>query len=258
MIGALRGLTLLVSVLALGGCVSTGAERRTADAGSPQEAARINTDLGIGYYRQGRTEMALERLERAVEQDSRYPRAYAALAVIYQQIGENEQAEGAFRNALRLSDRNPDLQNSYAVFLCNEGRYREADDYFNRAARDRLYATPEVALTNAGVCMREQDEIEAAEAYFRTALERNPRFPDALMQMTSLSLQAENLMGARAFLQRYFAAAPVSAEALWMGVQVERALGDQRSAREYAQRLREDFADSVQTRELLESERDGR
>lgn len=256
--GVLRGAALLLTALLLGACVGTGADRRTDTGGSSQEAARINTDLGIGYFHQGRTEMALERLERAVEQDNRYPRAYAALAVVYQQIGETEQAERAFRSALRLSGRDPDLQNSYGVFLCNEGRYREADDYFNRAARDRLYTTPEVALTNAGVCMVEQGKAQQAEAYFRSALERNPRFPDALMQMTSLSLQAENLMGARAFLQRYFAAAPVSAEALWMGVQVERALGDLRTAGEYASRLREDFADSAQTRELLESERDGR
>ncbi|MCC5870152.1 MAG: type IV pilus biogenesis/stability protein PilW [Gammaproteobacteria bacterium] len=253
-----RAAAVVLTALVLAACVSTGPDRRSDGAGSSEEAARINTDLGIGYFRQGRTEMALERLERAVEQDSRYPRAYAALAVIYQQIGETDKAERAFRSALRLSGRDPDLQNSYAVFLCNEGRYREADDFFNRAARDRLYATPEVALTNAGVCMREQGKTEQAEAYFRSALERNPRFPDALMQMTSLSLQADNLMGARAFLQRYFAAAPVSAEALWMGVQVERALGDLRTAGEYASRLREDFADSAQTRELLESERDGR
>ena len=251
-----RAAMLLVAALALGACVSTGADRRSDSAGSTREAARINTDLGIGYFRQGRIEMALERLERAVEQDSRYPRAYAALAVVYQQLGETQQAESAFRNALRLSGRDPDLQNSYGVFLCNEGRYGEADDYFNRAVRDRLYGAPEVALTNAGVCMREQGETDRAEAYFRAALARNPRFPDALMQMTSLSLQAENLMAARAFLERYFAAAPVSAEALWMGVQVERALGDQRAAGEYAQRLREDFADSAQTRELLEVERD--
>ncbi len=256
--GASRVATLVLAALMLGGCVSTGADRRTDSPASAQEAARINTDLGIGYFRQGRTEMAIERLERALEQDSRYSPAYSALAVIYQQIGETERAERAFRSALRLSDRNPDLQNSYGVFLCNEGRYREADDFFNRAARDRLYTTPEVALSNAGVCMREQGRVEEAEAYFRSALERNSRFPDALMQMTSLSLQADNLMGARAFLQRYFAAAPVSAEALWMGVQVERALGDLRTADEYAQRLREDFADSAQARELLDAQRDGR
>lgn len=250
---------LLVALALLGtGCATTGDRPRTESAASREEAARINTDLGIGYFRQGRMELALERLTRAVEQDRRYGRAHAALAVLYQQLDETDDAERHFRIALRLSERDPELWNTYGVFLCGQQRFDEAEGFFRRAAQDRLYPRPELPLTNAGVCMGEKGDAAAAEAYFREALERNPRFSEALIKMAGLSLDGGNLMGARAFLQRYFAAAPVSAEALWLGVRVERALGDERTAREYAARLREDFADSVQARQLLESQRDER
>lgn len=246
----------LFAALLVAGCAGSGGQPRSS-ATSGTEAARINTDLGIGYFRQGRTDLAMERLLRAVEQDARYARAHAALAVVYQEIDEPADAERHFRSALRLSDRDPELANTYGVFLCSRERYREAREQFARAARDRLYRTPEVALTNAGVCMRQAGDAEQAERYFRDALQRNPRFPDALLQMTSLSLQGGNFMGARAFLQRYFAAAPVTAESLWLGVQVERSLGDQRTAEQYARRLREDFADSEQARQLQGSMADG-
>ena len=253
-VAALLGAALLGS-----GCATTGDRAPRTEAGASQEeAARINTDLGISYFRQGRIELALERLTRAVEQDRRYARAHAALAVVYQQLEEPADAERHFRAALRLSERDPELWNTYGVFLCGQGRFDEAEGFFRRASRDRLYPRPDLVLTNAGMCMREKGDLEAAEGYLREALERNPRFPEALLQMASLSLTTNNLMGARAFLQRYFAASAVSAESLWLGVQIERGLGDERTAREYASRLRDDFADSAQARELLESQRDER
>lgn len=255
----LLAMALVAAALLGGGCTTTGERSSRTEAGaSREEAARVNTDLGIGYFRQGRVELALERLTRAVEQDRRYARAHAALAVVYQQLEEPADAERHFRAALRLSERDPELWNTYGVFLCGQGRFDEAEDFFRRAARDRLYPQPELVLTNAGMCMRQKGDLEAAERYLREALQRNPRFPEALLQMASLSLTTDNLMASRAFLQRYFAVSPVSAEALWLGVQVERGLGDERTAREYAARLREDFADSVQARELLESLRDER
>jgi type IV pilus assembly protein PilF len=252
----IRAALLAAALVLLAGCMTTGDERRSEAAASPEEAARINTDLGIGYLRQGRTDLALERLQRAVDQDRSYARAHASLAVVYQQLGESVDAERHFRTALRLTGRDPELQNTYGAFLCGEGRYREADEFFNRAADDRRYHTPAVALTNAGVCMRQQNDAARAEAYFRAALQRDPRFPDALLQLASLTLQGQNPFAARAFLERYFAVAPASAESLWLGVQLERTLGDERAARAYAGRLREDFADSPQAAELRESERD--
>jgi type IV pilus assembly protein PilF len=238
---------LVALALTLGGCVGGGTSQPRT---SSEQAARLNTDLGLGYYQQGRLDIALERLERAVSQDPRFAPAHSSLALVYEALEQTADAERHFRTALRLSERDAGLLNTYAVFLCRQGRHGEAEDYFRRAADDRLYRTPEVALTNAGVCLSEVPDLERAEQYLREALQHNPQFPDALLQMASVSHERENHMAARAFLERYLNAGAATAQALLLGVRVERALGDEQAAGDYAQRLRRDFPDSAEARSV--------
>jgi type IV pilus assembly protein PilF len=60
-------------------------------------------------------------------------------------------------------------------------------------------------------------------------------------------------MQARAYLQRYSAIAQLNARALWLGVQIERQLGDRDAEASYALQLQKNFPDSQQTKQLLES-----
>jgi len=46
-----------------------------------------------------------------------------------------------------------------------------------------------------------------------------------------------------------------SPASLWLGVRIERGLGNQAQAQHYAQRLKAEYPAAVQTKELLESER---
>src|SRR5690606_30779618 len=121
------------------------------------------------------------------------------------------------RRATQLEPSNPAAANSYAVFLCRQGNWRQAEPYFRRAVENPRYPTPAAALTNAGVCARDAgNDLEAAEQYFRAALSRNPSFPDALYNMMDLSYRAENYLQARAFLQRYMDASQPTSAVLWL------------------------------------------
>jgi type IV pilus assembly protein PilF len=110
-----------------------------------------------------------------------------------------------------------------------------------------------VALTNAAVCTRRQGDLSQAETYLRRALDRNRRYPMGLGQMALVSFERGNSMSARAYLQRYMAVAEPSSEMLWLGVRVERDLGDDRAEREYAELLRTRFPDSLEVQMLQES-----
>lgn len=243
--------TAAALVLVLAGCVTTDtgtAERK----GSPEEAARINYELGAEYMRQGNLELARERLERAVAQDPELAPARSALALIYDKQGDTELADDQYRRALRLAPNDGGVQNTYAVFLCKRQRYDEAVEYFTRAASNSRYGTPEAALTNAGVCLLQKPDQVAAENYFRRALQRNPGYSEALLQMADLSLERGNFLRARAFVQRYLAQHPPSAEILWIGVRAERALGDREAAARHAASLETRFPSSAQALQLLE------
>jgi type IV pilus assembly protein PilF len=68
-------------------------------------------------------------------------------------------------------------------------------------------------------------------------------------------LQQANYMPARAFLERYLEVSKTSPATLWLGVRIERGLGNKAGANNYAARLKNEYPTAVETRELLESER---
>jgi len=68
-----------------------------------------------------------------------------------------------------------------------------------------------------------------------------------------VSFERGNQLSARAYLQRYLAVAEPTPDMLWLGVRVERDLGDSRAEQGYAQLLRNKFPDSVEVQMLQES-----
>lgn len=239
-----------VLAMCLAACTSSQANEKISD----KDAARYNVQLGISYLQRNDLESAREKLERAVQQDPSLPSAHAALGILYERAGDMEKAGEHLRRAARLAPDDANMANSYGGFLCRRGQRDEGMRYFEAAAKNAYYRTPETALTNAGVCARGKPDFDAAEHYFRAALERNPSYPEALLQIADLNVERGEAMPARAFLQRYEAVGPATPASLWLGRRIEQLDGDARSAAQYAQRLRKEFPDSPQARRLA---RDG-
>jgi len=245
-----------VAILALGlaqGCVTTTSSVNPA---SPEQAAIRNLDLGVAYMRQGRPDLAVSSLQEAIEFNPRLAPAHSTIALVYEQLDDPESAEEHYRRATQLSPDDGSAANSYAVFLCRNDRWRDAERYFRRAADSSGYATPAVALTNAGVCARSAGELDDAETYFREALERDAIASDALYHLADLSLQSEDYLSARAFTQRYLASTASNPEVLLICVQVERRLGAVAAAQQCAQQLRNGFPNSAEVARLNALESD--
>lgn len=216
---------VVVLVLLCQGCISTttttsSSSSTRAPASSDEDAAIANLNLGVGYLTQGRAELAVGILERALSFDPRLADAHSSIAVAYDQLGRSEEAEEHYRRATRLEPNNPGAANSYAVFLCRNDRW---DD---------------------------------AERYFREALARNPGYSDALFHMTDLALQDKNFLQARAFMQRYLETATANPEILWLCFQIEQQLDSPTRAQACATRLRDQFPDSAEATRLFRLERD--
>jgi type IV pilus assembly protein PilF len=118
-----------------------------------------------------------------------------------------------------------------------------------------LYKTPEMAYVNAGMCARNGGDLAAAEKHFRQALAVSPRFAEALFQLADIEHEQKNYMSARAFLERYMEVGRTTPASLWLGVRIERGLGNTAVAQHYAQRLKREYPNANQTRALVESER---
>lgn len=244
---AARYVLCILSGLALSACASNGDVPATADL---KAAARINTQLGVDYMRKDQMDLALVKLKRAVDQDPEYALAHSSLAFAYAKSGEAEKAEREYRKAISLESDNATIRNNFGVFLCGQGNQAEARRMFMDAARDKSYSTPEAAWTNAGVCSRQNKDLETAENDFREALKINAEFPDALSQMADIAYQRKDYLRARGFLQRYSTVAGDTPAVLWIGLMTERKLGDLVSARQYEKKLKRDFPESDEAKTL--------
>ncbi len=243
------------AVALLPACASTttsGREARTSDAA----AATANVNLGAEYLRRGRATVAVDVLRRALAIEPRHAGAHLTIALAYGALGELELAETHHRRALSLDSGNAAAQNGYAVFLCRQDRWPDAEPLFREAADNPDYETPEAALSNAGTCARNANDPESALKYFREALRIDPVYPDALANMLDIAWQNGDYIEARSWLHRSLAARPADAGLLLHCVRIERELADAGAAERCAMRLRDDFPDSVEFAQIRESARD--
>jgi type IV pilus assembly protein PilF len=214
------------------------------------EAARVHTELGQKYMQQGKLEIALQNLNKALAYDGNYADAHTVIAVLYERIGDQKQAEEHYRRAAQIKSKGGNELNNYGTFLCKIGRYDEAAGYFDRAIADPFYKTPDVALTNAGTCLLKSGRKEQAEASLRKALELAPNNAEALFQLAEVLYEKGEYFKARAFMQRFEAVGQARPESLMLGRNIELRLGNAGAASDYTRRLLQSFPESQQAREL--------
>ena len=217
------------------------------------EVAEANINLGMEYMKQGDYTKALEKLKKAQAADPGFPSVYNALGLLYQQLGEADKAEQNYKRALNLNASDPSTLNNYGFFLCQSGRYEEAEAAFLKAADNPLYKTPEIAISNAGTCALINGYTEVAETHFRNALKINSRIPTVLIQMSELSYNQGKYLNARGYLQRYLAIDKHTPKSLWLGIRIERELGDKDALSSYALLLRNNYPESEEAQLLRES-----
>ena len=160
-------------------------------------------------------------------------------------------AADRYRQAVRVDPDSYDARNAYAVFLCRQRRFNDAVKQFDRALRNTTHDTTHVIYTNAGACMTQKPDFEQAESYFRSALKVRPIHAEALIQMAALKFKTKECLQSRAFLQRFLASNTTSPGVLYLGVQVEGCLEDDRAETDYMNQLLREFPDSPEARRVV-------
>lgn len=224
------------------------AERTVKD---PRSRAKVHTELGALYFQDGNVPVAMEELTVAIYIDPTYAPAYSMRALVHHFLKEPNHAEDNFREALRHAPDDPEIANNYGWFLCQNGRGKEAMPQFERALRNRLYQTPERAHLNAGQCAMAMGRLDVARDHLDQAHRLTGGSPMVTLQLAELDYRAGLFDAARVRLAELVRRVEPNAEALWLGVRVERKLGDRETEMSYAAQLRRRFPASKEYQELL-------
>jgi type IV pilus assembly protein PilF len=222
---------------------------KTAEV-SPKDRAKLHAELAAGYYERGQMDIALDELGDATKLDPENANVFNIYGLVYAVMGENAKAEQNFQRALQLSPQDSEIRHNWGWYLCTHGRAQESIAQFDQAVRNPLYKTPEIALVNAGRCSASLGDTAAAEQYFKRALAVSPGNPNAAYGLSLIAYRASRYDEARGWLRPAVLQANPAPEALYLGVCLERKLGDRQAEMSFTSQLKNRYPDSAETKAL--------
>lgn len=225
------------------GCV-TETNDPLAQNRDPAKAARIYVEAGTRYLQSRQMENASRTLKRAYEIAPEDPAVNNALALFYTLEGEEEQVVKHYEKALAADPNFSQARNNYAAYLYEKGHYDQAIQHLEKVVKDYQYARRFTAFENLGICYLREGDKEAASAAFNRALQLNPNLPTSLLEMAELSLAEGNNLLASKYLAKYESISQPTAKQLWLGIRLQRILGDKNKLSSYELALKNLFPGS--------------
>lgn len=230
-------------LMVMAGICLTGCVQKTTYSGTEQAvveptydavaAARERIALGLTYLRRGDMTQAKFNLDKALKQAPDLDEAHLAQAYYFETVSDTEQAERAYQRALSVNRNNADAANNYGVFLCRQGRFKDADTWMRRAVNNPDYIRQAQTYENLGICAREAGWNDKALTYFEQALNYDPRRAASLLEVAELAFAGEQSAKARKYLGRYHDSGNESPQSLLLGVELALEAEDTDAARRY-------------------------
>jgi type IV pilus assembly protein PilF len=237
----MKAVSIMVMTFLLVACAQTS-QRSDYDEpnnrSDPNSPAMLNVRMGVAYFERQDYDSAIEKLKRAIAIDPKLAIAHSALALVYSTMGAGKEAANHYKASVKYAPNDPIILNNYGTFLCQQGDYKKALEFYRRTLANPFYKTPETVHENAGVCLMKDDLFAEAERHFRAALAINPEMNVALYNMAIISAGQDQPLKARAFIQRLSRLQSLDERLLTVAYQVERKLGNQQEANKYLTQLK--------------------
>ncbi len=240
---------VLIALLGVVGCASKSGDSggRTTDIATESDEsearkrARIRMELAIGYFEQGKTNIALDELKQVIASDPTFPDAYSLRGLIYMRLNDTGQAEESFRRALLLNPRDGNTLHNYGWLQCQQLRYAEADKLFDQALSNPQYGDRAKTFMTQGICSVRRGQLQQAEGSFLRAYELDAANPVTGFNLANLLFRRADFARAQFYIRRLNNSEFANAESLWLGMKVEQRLNDQVALMQLGEQLRKRF-----------------
>jgi type IV pilus assembly protein PilF len=232
-------LALAIAPLILIGCVTVDSNPKPEAIANDQQRAESRIALGLGYLEQGNMVQAKENLELALQHSPRYYRAQLSLAHYYEQVGEDQIASRWYARSLREHPTNGSVLNNYGVFLCKQGEFKRADDFFNRAIKQPRYYLISTSYENAALCALKAQQTDKAIYYLQRTLDHDPNRVQSMLRLSQLEIETEQYQQARVRLLKFHQKYGVKQSSLRLLIELESKAGNQAIEQKYRVKLEE-------------------
>lgn len=137
----------------------------------PQTELANKVRMAQGYFRAGRTTLALEAIQEAIDLDPSNPGLHNFSGQIHFVAGRYPEAEAAYEEALRLDPYLTDAHNNLGALYAETGRPSLAEQEYLSALKDASYPTPQKVYMNLGSLYASQGRDDEALGMLRRAVE---------------------------------------------------------------------------------------
>ena len=247
LVAALPWAALLAGAITVSGCATPQAEPTQDsvvtefDEPESRKRARIRMELAVGYFEQGKTNIALDELKQVIAIDPSYADAYNLRGLIYMQLNDARLAEESFRRAVVLNPRDANTLHNLGWLQCQQRRFDEADQTFQQALGNPLYPERAKTLMAQGLCQARAGKSEVAERTLAKAYELDAGNPIVGYNLANLLFARGDMPRAQFYIRRLNNSELANAESLWLGIKVERKLGDKLAMAQLADQLKKRF-----------------
>ncbi|WP_326542653.1 type IV pilus biogenesis/stability protein PilW [Pseudorhodoferax sp.] len=257
---AWTGALAVLGALQLAGCATPGGPRASEPSGvvipseesEARKRARVRLELASRYFDQGQTTVALEEVKLALATDPGFAEAFNLRGLIYMRLSDQALAEDSFRQALRLTPREPGTAHNYGWLLCQQGKLEQALVQFAIALEYPTYPDKAKTWLAQGMCQQQAGQASEAERSFVRSYELDPSNPITGYNLAQSLLKRGDAQRAQFYIRRINNSEYANAESLWLGIKVERTMGNRQAAEQLGTQLRKRFA---QSREYMALER---
>lgn len=212
-----------------------------SDESEVRKRARIRLELALGYFSNGKTEVALDNIKQAIAIDAGLYEAYDLRGLIYMRMNEPALAEESFRRALAINPKAAGVQQNYGWFLCQQRRFTEGYQQFNAVLANPLYGDRAKTLLTLGMCQDAAGQRLDAEASLQRSYELDAGNPVTGYQLAVLMYKRRDFTRAKFYASRINNSELANAETLWLGVRIERQLGNREAMSQLGAQLKKRF-----------------
>lgn len=242
----------LAAACVLAGCATSSEVRPQDIPGSAAEAevhrlAKTRLQLAALHLGEGRQEVALGEIAQALQAYPEYVDAFNLRGWI--QLGQQDYkaAHESFAKALSLRPGDGETLYNMGWLQCQQKQFAAADESFEASLRaPRVGASAYLVRTwlAKGVCLRQAGHFSQALVALEKANEMEPANPAVAYNFSELLYAKGDAARAQFYIRRLNNGQWASAESLWLGIKIERQLGDQIAMRQLANQLNKRFPNS--------------